>query len=168
MLKRNWNKDKERIQETFKHINQHKVPIWLITHPEGTRFSEEKMEKSHQWAKKNDLPLFDHVLLPRSQGLIATIQGIGEVIDAVYDITIGFDGNRILDLADAVLPQTGRHVHLHIRRFPIESVPKDPIEIDKWLLSVWEEKEKLMEEFKKNGKFPNQYNLPYANEGLNI
>jgi 1-acyl-sn-glycerol-3-phosphate acyltransferase len=68
MLKRNWNKDKERIQETFKHINQHKVPIWLITHPEGTRFSQEKMEKSHQWAKKNDLPTFDHVLLPRSQG----------------------------------------------------------------------------------------------------
>jgi len=40
--------------------------------------------------------------------------------------------------------------------------------MDKWLLNVWKEKEKLMEEFKKNGKFPNEYNYPYVNEPLNI
>jgi len=84
MLKRDWNKDKDRIEETFKHITSHKVPIWLITHPEGTRLAKDKLKKSHEWAKKNDLPIFNNVLLPRSQGFIATIQGIGNVIDAVY------------------------------------------------------------------------------------
>lgn len=169
MLRRNWDQDKSSIHATFKHIVDVKVPIWLISHPEGTRLSPEKIEKSIAWSKKNDLPLYENVLAPRTKGLFATLDGISTVIDAVYDITIGYDeGGRIPDMNDLLLWNSGRHVHLHVRRFDVKSIPTDQESREKWINTVWQQKDKLMADFKKNGCFPREYDLPCSVESLNI
>ena len=96
------------------------------------------------------------------------MQGMSGSVDAVYDITIGYDGGKILGLEDICLYNTGRHVHLHIRRFSIDSIPKEEEKMEKWLVDVWKQKEKLMDYFKEKGKFPNEYSLPLSIKSLNI
>jgi 1-acyl-sn-glycerol-3-phosphate acyltransferase len=169
MLKRNWDQDRSSIEKTFKHITDVKVPIWLIFHPEGTRFSPDKLEKSHSWSKKNNLPVYNHLLAPRTKGFVSTVTGISSAVDCIYDITIGYDqGGKIPGLIDLLTWNTGRHVHIHLRRFDIKDVPKDDAGKEAWLYKVWDEKEKLMSGFAKNGKFPDEYDLPLVVESLNI
>ena len=43
-LKRNWDKDKQKIEGTFKKFFKDNIPIWLILFPEGTRFRPEKLK----------------------------------------------------------------------------------------------------------------------------
>lgn len=161
MLKRNWDADKDSIKKTFEHITNVKVPIWLIFHPEGTRIDPKKIEKSHEWSKKNDLPVYNHLLCPRTKGFTSTVQGISSVIDAVYDITIAYEDSKIFGFRDILLWNRKKKVHLYVKRYDIQTLPKEEKELDKWLYNVWNEKEKLLDFYKKNDKFPNEYSLPF-------
>lgn len=62
--------------KTFEHLRKRELPFWMISHPEGTRWSKAKLKKSHEWAKKQGLPILNNVLLPRSKGFIATVRGL--------------------------------------------------------------------------------------------
>jgi len=45
-------------------------------------------------------------------------------------------------------------MNIHVRRIPIEEVPKEKEEISKWLYKMFEEKEAKLEHFRKHRKFP--------------
>jgi 1-acyl-sn-glycerol-3-phosphate acyltransferase len=45
MIKRNWTSDKEQISAAFKHIKDTEMPIWLISYPEGTRATSNKLKE---------------------------------------------------------------------------------------------------------------------------
>ncbi|KAJ9075802.1 hypothetical protein DSO57_1032260 [Entomophthora muscae] len=44
-LKRNWSEDKGLINRTFERIIRFKLPVWVISYPEGTRLSPEKKKR---------------------------------------------------------------------------------------------------------------------------
>jgi lysophosphatidic acid acyltransferase/lysophosphatidylinositol acyltransferase len=48
----------------------------MLLFPEGTRFTEEKHEKSLEVARKKGLPLLQHHLLPRAKGFVVSIQAL--------------------------------------------------------------------------------------------
>lgn len=41
---------------------------------------------------QNGLPELDHCLYPRVKGFEATIRGAGGLLDAVYDVTLAYNG----------------------------------------------------------------------------
>jgi len=46
-------------------------------------------------------------------------------------------------------------VHLHIRRFPAHEIPQEKEALIKWCYQLYQEKDELLEHFKKHNHFPN-------------
>ncbi len=65
-----------------------------------------------------------HVLLPRARGFVASVQGLGGHVAAVYDVTIGYvDG--LPSLWQWAKGQM-REVHIHVRRHALTDLPPPP------------------------------------------
>ena len=52
-------------------------------------------------------------------------------------------------------------VHFYVRRYPIDSIPIEDSQVEKWLLERWVEKDKLCEIFHQTGSFPNKIDEPF-------
>ena len=85
---------------------------------------------------------------------VASVEGLGDHLHAVYDVTIGYvDG--VPTLWQYI---TGRvkEIHLHVRRFPAEELPILEAELKQWLLDRFYEKDALLEQFYATGSFPTE------------
>jgi|APCry1669191515_1035360.scaffolds.fasta_scaffold00188_21 1-acyl-sn-glycerol-3-phosphate acyltransferase len=150
-LQRNWTADRTSILETFSKYRQEKISFWLISFVEGTRFTPAKWKRNWHQAKKKNLPLLRHLLLPKTRGFVATIEGLSEEMDAVYDLTIGFP-KKLTSIWD-ILQGKAPPIHLHVRRYPVETLPQESKELVSWLLKRFSEKDALLEDYKKRGHF---------------
>ncbi len=150
-LKRNWNDDRRSILETFARLRDDRVPMWLVTFPEGTRLTASKIEKSRRYATEHGLHALDHVQLPRTKGFVASIVGLRGHITAVYDITIGYE--RGVPTLWQFIQGYARRAHLHVQRYPIETLPQDDDGLATWLTDRFVEKDRLLNEFYRTGHF---------------
>lgn len=148
-VKRNWTADKEKVMATFARIRQNKSPFWVISFMEGTRSNPKKIRRSQEFGKKKGLPHLEHVLLPRTKGFVATLEGLGELNEAIYDITIAYDGPApnlltfLFGSMDRVLVHSRRHTEW----------PKDPEAQSNWVTDRFVEKDRLLANFRQQGKF---------------
>jgi 1-acyl-sn-glycerol-3-phosphate acyltransferase len=149
-VKRNWDADKDHIQATFSKFLKYKIPIWLISFVEGTRVTPTKLEKSHQFARQRGLPEFKNLLLPRTKGFAASVLGLSEHVDAVYDFTIGYPGS--VPSLWKVLSGNVERFHVHVRRYPISEIKKTA-DLSKWLTDRFVEKDQLLTRFHKTQSF---------------
>jgi 1-acyl-sn-glycerol-3-phosphate acyltransferase len=150
-LKRDWAADRDKIDATFETLVHERIPMWLVSFVEGTRATESKIRASAEWAVERGLDTTQHVLLPRTKGFVASIEGLGEHLHAVYDVTIGYvDG--VPTLWQYI---TGRvkEIHVHVRRFPVDELPKLEAELKQWLLDRFYEKDALLEAYYRTGSF---------------
>lgn len=151
-VKRNWSEDEDKIHNTFSKFLSEDIPIWLTSFSEGTRITGAKLEKSQDYARRENLPVPEHVLIPRTKGFVASVHGLKGHIHAIYDVTIGYpDG--IPSLWQYLKGMVGR-VHMRVRRFAIEELPSDPSALSHWLLVRFQEKDRLLEYFVTHGAFP--------------
>lgn len=153
-VKRNWTADRNLIRETFRHLVENDVPVWLVSFVEGTRVTPAKIERGMEYAKQAGMTLTRHVLPPRSKGFVASVQGLGEHVHAVYDVTIGYT-EGVPNLWQYIKGSV-RQMHTHVRRFPIEELPKLDAELRQWLLDRFVEKDRLLEHFYTHGAFPQE------------
>ncbi|CAJ0884180.1 6046_t:CDS:2 [Entrophospora sp. SA101] len=123
-LKRNWAVDKGPLTKQMTRFARSNDPLWLLIFPEGTIVSEETRVTSKKFADKTGLVDHKYVLLPRSTGLHFCKSALGKSIDYLYDLTIG-----------------------------LEEIPQDEDKFTIWLRDRWSEKDVMMEEFYKNGRF---------------
>ena len=133
-VRRRWTDDRGSIEATFNRLVRDRVPMWLMTFPEGTRMTPSKLERSQAYAAEREIWKPEHVLLPRTKGFVATVQGLQAVVEAVYDVTIAYDEGvpTLWQFACGWAP----HAHLHVRRFELADLP-DPDDGDglsDWLL----------------------------------
>jgi 1-acyl-sn-glycerol-3-phosphate acyltransferase len=151
-LTRDWTADRERIRRTFDTLVREGIPVWLVSFAEGTRSTPDKLRESAEWALANGIEATRHVLVPRSKGFAATIEGLGSHLHAVYDVTIGYvDGVPTLW---QYITGSVKRIHVHVRRFPIESLPRLEHELREWLLTRYREKDALLEHYYSTGAFP--------------
>lgn len=151
-VKRDWSKDRPSIEATFGRLKKYQVPYWILIFAEGTRITEEKLERSRRIMRRKGTRVTDRVMLPHSRGFAATVTGLADTLDAVYDVTVGYpDG--IPTLSQFVLGYAPK-AHFHVRRYPVERLPGDPRELGGWLEERFEEKDRLLEEFEREGEFP--------------
>jgi len=150
-LERNWTEDRERIRATFRNLVDNRVPVWLMTFPEGTRVTATKLEASRDYQRGTGLTPLRHLLLPRTKGFVASVQGLRGHIDAVYDVTIGYD-NGVPDLWQYI-KGTVRVAHLHVRRHPVGDLPDTDAELKDWLLARFRDKDRTLSRFYATGFF---------------
>ncbi|MCK5378679.1 MAG: acyltransferase [Acidobacteria bacterium] len=153
-VKRNWSSDAGHILKTFSTLVDNQVPVWLVSFVEGTRARLHKIEASREFALSRGLEPLDHVLMPRTKGFAATVQGLREHVPAVYDFTIGYE-EGVPTLWQYIKGSVDR-IHLHVRRFQIEDLPTQEEDVRQWLLNRWTEKDRLLEHFYAQGAFPTE------------
>ncbi|CAK9822275.1 1-acyl-sn-glycerol-3-phosphate acyltransferase gamma [Anthophora retusa] len=153
-LARNWEEDKEIIKSQISELANYPDSIWLLLYPEGTRFTEQKLEASKKFALEKGITPLKHHLLPRTRGFTASIPHMRGKIPAIYDVQLHFNP------ADPVKPTMtnlllGKRIeaHLYMQRIPIEEVPEDDEGAAKWLYNLYKKKDRLAESFYQTGDF---------------
>ena len=153
-LKRNWSADREKIDATFATLVDERIPMWLVSFVEGTRATEAKIRASTEWAVEHGIEPTRNVLIPRTKGFVASVEGLGDHLDAVYDFTIGYvDG--VPTLWQHITGQV-KKIHIHVRRFPVDELPKIEAELKQWLMDRFYEKDALLEGYYETGTFPGE------------
>lgn len=150
-VKRNWDADEQKIRRTFQKFLRERIPLWLVTFPEGTRLTPTKLAKARDFAQNSGLALPERVLVPRTRGFAASVTGLREHLQAVYDVTIAYSGRppnmwRLFN-------QRGGTFNLHVRRYPIGSLPTDNESLARWLQERFAEKDRLLGAFESDGRF---------------
>jgi len=151
-IDRDWTADRETIRKTFARLVDDRVPVHLVSFVEGTRLSMPKLDSAQEYARTHGLRVPKHVLVPRTKGFVASVDGLRSHIDAIYDLTIGYE--RGVPSLWQFLKGLARSIHVHVRRFPVGELPHSADDLRTWLLDRWHEKDDLLEHFYTNGSFP--------------
>jgi len=148
-VSRTWTADRASIEQTFARLLAHRVPLWLISFVEGTRISTAKLQRAATYATQLQVPAPKHVLIPRTKGFVASVQGLRTHIDAVYDVTIGYE-QGVPSLWQYMLG-FARVAHLHVRRYPVAGLPTEDEHVAAWLLERFREKDQLLDRYYESG-----------------
>lgn len=150
-LKRDWASDRASIEKTFARITEDRLPVWFVTFPEGTRLTEAKADASRRYAEEHGVTPMRHVLIPRTKGFVASIQGLRNHLDAVYDVTIGYE--RGVPTLWQYINGLVKRAHMHVRRYPVQALPEDDDALATWLLDRFRAKDALLDGYYRTGRF---------------
>ena len=151
---RDWTRDRATIEATFRHLTTRRIPVWMVSFPEGTRMRPGKLAASQEYQRGRGLTPLRHVLMPRTKGFAASVQGLRGHVDAICDVTIGYEGG--VPTLWQYVKGYARVAHLHVRRFPLDSLPDDEPGLSAWLLERFREKDAVLDTFYREGRFPRQ------------
>jgi lysophosphatidic acid acyltransferase / lysophosphatidylinositol acyltransferase len=147
---RSWEADRVRLLSDLKSLMSYPFPVWFVIWPEGSRFTAAKQANAQEYARKMGYPHLTHVLLPRFKAFTSLLGVVRGSLDEVCDVTLMFDGS--VPRADHIL--TGRSstvIHAHLGRYKISSMPEGEKELESWLIERWQEKDRRIDAFKKEG-----------------
>jgi len=150
-LDRVWEKDQATIKNLIGYYKSCQSALSVLIFPEGTNFSDETKQKSNDYAAKQSHfnQAYDYCLHPRLNGftyLFNTMRSDG-ILDAIDDVTIGYEGNLPETELDLVKGQIPKSVHFHVKRYDVNDLPTNEKEIGEWLQTRWNEKEKNLKKF---------------------
>nr|XP_032518386.1 acyl-CoA:lysophosphatidylglycerol acyltransferase 1-like [Danaus plexippus plexippus] len=176
----------QSLEELKDHIHKYYIPLgrqFMVLFPEGG-FLHKRKEISQRFAEKNNLPKLEYVSLPRAGAMKVIMEEIGpryeqagtsrdnkrddfnqnstktskaDAIEWILDVTIAYPDRVPIHLQDIVCgirpPCT---THLYYRLYPSSEVPSDNEELTQWLYDRFIEKDKMLEEYYRTGKFPSK------------
>lgn len=154
-VERKWEVDESIMWKKLSAFKDRRDPLWLAVFPEGTDYTEQKCIKGQQFAKENGLPILRNVLLPKTKGFNTCLEVLGNSLDAVYDITIGYK-HRCPLFIDNVFGVDPSEVHIHVQRILPHQIPSSENEVAAWLIDRFRLKDQLLSDFISLGYFPNQ------------
>ncbi|KAK3053915.1 hypothetical protein LTR09_005195 [Extremus antarcticus] len=175
-MARKWSKDQQRLRYRLQKLNSRHSgplsgsqggeqldPMWLLIFPEGTNLSANTCESSAKFSAKSGIPDMKHQLLPRSTGLAFCLEELKDTVPYLYDCTIAYEGippdgygGDIFTLRSVYFQgRPPKSVNMHWRRFAIKDIPyTDHEKMNEWTLQRWREKDELIEQYVKTGRFP--------------
>ncbi len=154
-LKRNWQSDGRSLAGSLALYTRYSLPVWLVSHVEGSRITAKKLAECNRFGEKNGLPTMRNVLLPRCKGFIATINEFrGGHVKFVYDVTLAYYHRRrgwgatpsILQVFTGDLGEY--HMHAHIDRIPIADIPTEEAAITRWMYDLYAKKDAFLSSLK--------------------
>jgi len=149
-IKRDWTEDKDKIARVFRSIVKGRVPVWIVSFLEGTRIRPPKLLASQEYARTRLLPVLQHVLIPRTKGFVATLEGLKGHVHAVYDFTIGYV-EAVPSLAQWTFGYA-RRVHVHITRTPVGELPSGADELSSWVMDQYAAKDLRLDRYYRTGE----------------
>ena len=139
-------KDLERSRKACEHLRDQ--PLTLLNFVEGTRFDPAKQ-------KDKDSP-FQYLLRPKSGGVLAVLQALGDQLDAILDVTIIYPGMQSPELRDLTYGRIHR-IRVEVDQLSLgeDGVPtmeqirsrEGGVHIRKWLNERWIRKENLIRQY---------------------
>ena len=144
-LTRDWNLDQASLQRTFGKFKRENISMWVVSFVEGSRLNARNLKQSQDFAESRGRTPLQHLMIPRTKGFVATVIGLRDHLDAVYDTTIIYEGGApsLWQWARGVVGK----VHIHVRRFPIAELPHDESELEEWIMQRYQEKDARLESF---------------------
>lgn len=176
--KGDWERDGQAIVNKLKSFVATNSSVWPTIFPEGTfhdRADATLVERTHQYAIDNKLPVLSFLLTPRARGFLACVQNLRGHATHVVDLTLTFLGTRdqsphvlqyvgalplddparlLPDASDCSSLRAPAQVHIYVRLFSLDTVPNDEDGVKAWLYNRWIEKEALLRYFNQHGAFP--------------
>lgn len=163
-LNRKWEQDQAHFTKKLKGFVESESPFCLLIFPEGTTLNHKALTKSESFALKLGVKPTARVLLPRVLGLWEAVKALDPSLDGIYDLTVGYS-----DLCETDEPEkvytlgklffngiSPRQVHYHLSYIPLKEIPRGSAdEFGEWLRERYYEKDRLLDEFYKMGRFPN-------------
>ena len=118
-------------------------PTTVVNYVEGTRFTEQKRQKS-------PMP-YEHLLMPKTGGIAYTLAAMGEQFDKIIDVTLAYPDNRDRPFKDMLMGKMTRIV-VRVRLLPVdENVTGDYFhdkrfkrQFQQWLGNVWQDKDEAL------------------------
>ena len=141
-VKRDWKRDENRIAKAFYRLVKSKIPFYMVIFPEGTRIKPAKVAESVRFSEEHGLPVMNKVLFPRTKGFIATVKGLRQQIDAIYDVTILYN-DHVPGLWQWFRGDTGL-INVFVKRYAKDDLPDDPDSLSDWLIQRYMEKDELL------------------------
>ena len=135
----------------------------MLIFPEGTTLNRSALAKSESFASKLGVKPTSRVLLPRVLGIWEAVKALDPALDGIYDLTVGYSGLTETDEPENIYTLgklfyegfTPEQVHCHLSYIPLKEIPRGSAdEFGEWLRDRFYEKDRLLDEFYKNGKFP--------------
>lgn len=149
-LKRKWQIDMNRIENTLKLLRENCLRPQLLFFPEGTDFHCHSRQKSRDYAIKNELDDYEYVLHPRTRGFTAVVNYMKTYndLDQIVDVTVSYPRTILQNETDLVTGNIPREVVFTIHSYEIDEVPTDnESRLIRWLEDRWKEKEEFLKCF---------------------
>lgn len=141
-VKREWTKDAGEIERLFRVFREEEIPISLVSFLEGTRRTAAKQAQAVAYAEKLGLEPPRHTLVPRTKGFIASLEGLGDALDAIHDLTIVYP-EGVPGLYECFSMKV-RRIDVHVRRYGLGEVPAGREARDAWIRARYREKDRLI------------------------
>ncbi|XP_001603121.2 lysocardiolipin acyltransferase 1 [Nasonia vitripennis] len=157
-ITRRWEEDQGRLSRSLDYLVSLRRRSQLLIFPEGTDLTVSSKERSDKYAMSHGLPVYTHTLHPKTTGFSYLVRHLqqADYLDALYDLSIGYPDlvpQSELDLLNGKVPD---EVHFHVRRIPQSEVPKDEAGLRNWLEERWQQKERALEQFYVDKRFPSE------------
>lgn len=152
-------------EKQLTYLSKTKVPIWMVIFPEGTRYTPKKLDviaKSRKFAESRGYLPLEHALTPRVKGVKLALDFLREKkLDAVYDVTIIYNQSKIKnkrvespDMFSFVCCPPETKLFVYLKRIPIDDVPSEETELERWLYQRFCEKDLMLKEYYVNNILP--------------
>ncbi|KRZ70681.1 Lysocardiolipin acyltransferase 1 [Trichinella papuae] len=150
-LQRSWEIDRITLKENVDYWSSIDLPFQLLIFPEGTNFCIETKAKSDNFAISNGMQPLEHLLQPRTTGVVYLISELCErgALDSIYDVTVAYPDHLAESETDFVKGNSPEEVHYHIKRYDVNEpcFPRDQKSLAKWVYGLWEEKEQRLADY---------------------
>ncbi|CAH1110213.1 unnamed protein product [Psylliodes chrysocephalus] len=154
-IKRCWQLDKLIFDKYVNYVSRIRYNHSLLIFPEGTDLTEQTKKSSDRYAEKNNLPLYDYVLHPKTTGFAYLAHQLlaENSLDAVYDCTLAYPD--VIPKNEKFLLEGNfpKEVKVHLVRYPKSILPTSEEDLKEFLEKRWLDKEKTLKEFKATGNF---------------
>jgi 1-acyl-sn-glycerol-3-phosphate acyltransferase len=151
-VKRDWAQDKEGVRRLFEKYKAENIPIFLVSFLEGTRLTKAKLEAAQKFAKDRGMMVPERTLVPRTKGFVASLEGLGDHLNAVYDVTIAYP-----DFTPTLVncfERKVKRIEVNVRRFEVRELPTSEEGRARWVFERYREKEALLAAFADEQRFP--------------
>ena len=147
-LRRSWADDEAYLKRTFAYSRRIAKSdpgrTMVLLFPEGTDLSPSQLQKTNDFGAKSNKAARQYTLHPRTTGFSHFVRGLGDAIDSIVDITMGY-----VDYAEGERPneksllsgRMPREVHVCIKRHALSELALDDASLREWCTARFEEKE---------------------------
>lgn len=155
-LSRNWESDQSKLNAACASLKGFPVPFWMVIFAEGTRFTEDKLKVSQEFARKSNIHVPEHTLVPKTKGFAFTAIGLRDVVSKVYDVTFAFPEGKEPSIGTMIQGKPGE-VHILIKSYDIQSLPKEEKELQQWCRELYIKKDKALAYHKTHQRYQEDF-----------
>ncbi|CAI5950652.1 unnamed protein product [Closterium sp. NIES-64] len=131
-IARNYATDQRRILDGYARLRSFPRFFWVALFMEGTRFTPEKLKAAQEYAKEAGLPIPRHVLVPRTKGLVMSVEQMRGHAGAIYDFTVNYPVGKNPPTFANIFKRKASQIDVYYERVPMDQIPQDAEGISKW------------------------------------